>query len=89
MNAANNLTFVAKLRWEPKKPEQAMTIRNYEAVRLMANAIINEMNGKLAEAQAFEAKAINEMEKELRDYLGGIKHVIARDRSEAYVGSEL
>lgn len=53
-----------------------MTIKNVEALRLMAMAIILEQEGKLPEAQAFEQKALDELEKELRDYLSGVKQTV-------------
>lgn len=71
----DTLTFVAKLRWTKKNPEETMNVPNFEAVRLMCHAIMNEQQGKVQEAEAFEMKALRELEIEQRDYLRGIKHV--------------
>lgn len=76
------LTVIAKVRWMPKLPSQQMTIRNFEALRLMCNAIILEREGKIQEAEMFEKQALEQMEKELRDYLGGIKHTLEMNNGQ-------
>ena len=42
---------------------------------LMVMALLLEKTGEIEKAQVFEQKALNECEKELRDYLSGIKNV--------------
>jgi hypothetical protein len=67
------INAVCKLRWVIKKPPDLMTIKNYEAIRLMMSAKF------LEEAQNFQVSQLNVqqafqlMEDELRDYLAGIK----------------
>lgn len=69
------ITFAAKLRWVKKAPLDKSNVNNFEAVRLMCNAIMLEQQGKTGEAEAFEMKAMRELEAEQRDYLRGIAHV--------------
>jgi hypothetical protein len=67
------INAVCKLRWVLKKPSDMMTIKNYEAIRLLMSAKF------LEEAQNFQVSQLNVqqafqlMEDELRDYLAGIK----------------
>lgn len=70
------ITAVCKLRWMMKEPPDMMTIKNYEAIRLMMTAKFLEEKEDLQNAQVNEQKAIDVMEKELRNYLGGIRHTI-------------
>lgn len=70
------LTFVAKLRWTKKLPADPMTVKNLEALRLMVTAVLNEKAEKWGEAKEAAGAAFNVLEKELRDYLAGIKHTV-------------
>jgi hypothetical protein len=84
------MSTICKLRWVPKSPADMMVIRNYEALRLMVNAIMSEheagnlrKQNKIQEAQAEdqnaalnEQKAVDVLDKELREYLGGVMHTV-------------
>jgi len=70
------LTVVAKLRWEKKAPTDKMTLGNFEGIRLMVRALLAEKEGQIDPAMNFEKQALNEMEKELRNHLSGVKHVM-------------
>lgn len=70
------LSAVCKLRWVPKKPTDQMTIRNLEAIRLMATAILHEQNDKWDEADKAKDAAEKSLKRELQEYLGGIKHTV-------------
>lgn len=70
------VTMVCKLRWILKKPEDMMVIKNYEALRMMMTAKFLEENEKWQESQANQQTAFDIMEKELRAYLGGIRHTV-------------
>ena len=72
-NEGETLRFVAKLRWTKKNPDERMTIQNQEALRLMGMAVLLEESGKMAEAQGPAQMALTEVERELREYLAGIK----------------
>ena len=74
----SELVFVAKLRWEPKKPEEQLTIRNFEANRLMAATILLEDQNRWDEAIGAESKVKYILDKELREYLSGIQQVFPR-----------
>lgn len=65
------LSVVAKLRWVKKEVADQMVIRNVEAMRLMVQCIMNEREEKWQQAAADQAVSLNELEKELREYLGG------------------
>lgn len=68
---AQVISFVGKLRWVKKAASDFMTIKNFEALRLMCHAILDQRNEKWAEAQAAEANAIREVDRELSEYLAG------------------
>jgi len=70
------INAVCKLRWLMKKPEDLMVIKNYEALRLMTNAKFLEEAEKWQEAQANAQNAIDTLQKELGDYLAGIRHTL-------------
>ena len=71
------ITAVCKVKWVLKKPEDMMTIKNYEAIRLMITAKFMEEDPKgLQAAQADQQMAIEILEKELRGYLSGILHTV-------------
>ena len=72
------ISAVCKLRWVLKQPGDMMTIKNYEALRLMMTAKFMEENPQTLQlAPANQQMAFDIMEKELRNYLGGIKHTVA------------
>jgi hypothetical protein len=78
---SNGATIVCacKLRWEPKKAEEQLVIRNLEANRIMASVILLEEQEKWTEANAARetvlgAKGI--LQDELGQYLAGVKHTI-------------
>lgn len=70
-SATQVISFVGKLRWIKKAPADFMTVKNFEALRLMCQAIMDQRNEKWTEAQAAEANAIREVERELSEYLAG------------------
>ena len=53
-----------------------MVIRNYEALRMMMTAKFLEEAEKWQESQANQQSAFDIMDKELRAYLGGIRHTV-------------
>ena len=53
-----------------------MVIKNYEALRLMVQAKLLEQKEDWKNAQANQGQAFEILEKELRDYLGGIRHTV-------------
>lgn len=65
------MTCVCKLKWIEKTPTDQMTIRNYEAIRLMSQAIMMERQEKWQEAQMNQSAAIDSLQHELNEYLGG------------------
>ncbi len=73
------LSMACKLRWVKKDPSEQMVIKNFEAMRLMTTAIDLEENEKWQEAAAAAGNAVNEVEKETREYIGGqemVPHVV-------------
>jgi len=48
-----------------------MIIRNFNALRLMMSAIFDEEKENYQGAQANQQMAIDELQKELQEYLGG------------------
>jgi len=70
------LNAVCKLRWIEKKPEDLMVIKNYEAIRLMMTAKFLEEKEQWQPAMANVQAAFDILDKELRDYLGGIRHTV-------------
>jgi len=70
------ITAVCKLRWVQKQPGDMMTIKNYEAIRLMTMAKFQEEAKDVQNAQLNGAAAIDILDKELRAYLGGIRHTV-------------
>jgi hypothetical protein len=70
------LSAVCKLRWIPKKPEDMMVIKNYEATRLMMTAKFLEEQEKWQDAVANQRQAFALLDKELQDYLAGIRHTL-------------
>jgi hypothetical protein len=70
------LTIATKVRWVKKQPADQLTIKHYEALRLMATGIVLERQEKWQEAIANEQQAINELQGDLDSYLKGIKHTL-------------
>jgi hypothetical protein len=70
------INAVCKLRWLEKKPQDRMVIKNYEALRLMMTAKFTEEGRNAQNAQLNEQMAIDILDKELRAYLGGIRHTV-------------
>lgn len=70
---AQTVSVVAKLRWLKKTSEDQMTLKSFEALRLMCQALLLERAEKWQEAVAAQQLAVNELEHELRDYLSGIE----------------
>jgi hypothetical protein len=81
MSCTSNLTFVAKLRWVRKKPEEQLVIRNVEALRLQATAIINERTERWKEAQVAQGEAVAVLDRELREFLAGQQIVLPKETS--------
>ncbi len=65
------LSMACKLRWIAKQPSDQMVIKNFEALRLMVTAINLEEDEKWQEAAQAAGLAVNEVEKETREYIGG------------------
>jgi len=72
----SHITAVCKLRWIAKQPEDLMTIKNYEALRLMMTAKFLEEKEDWQNAATNQQVAFDIMDKELRNYLGGIRHTV-------------
>jgi hypothetical protein len=72
----SRITLAVKLRWLLKKPEDMMVIKNYEAIRLMVTAKFLEEKEDWQNAAANVQMALDIMEKELKAYLGGIRHTV-------------
>jgi hypothetical protein len=70
------ITLAVKLRWLLKKPEDMMTIKNYEAMRLMVTAKFLEEKEDWQNAGVNQQLALDILDKELRAYLGGIRHTV-------------
>lgn len=68
---AHEISFVAKLRWVKKEPTDFLVIKNFEALRLMCQAIQDQKAERWQEAGAAEANSIREVERELSEYLSG------------------
>lgn len=67
------IRVVAKLRWLEKAEGDILTLKNYEALRLMVLAIQAERAGQADISTAFEGRAIDALDKELGQFQGGIK----------------
>lgn len=83
------LSVAAKLRWLPKQPIDRMVITNFEAMRLMVTAINLEEAEKWQEAQIAAADAVNEAEKELREFIGGQEMVPHVELMGGSIGGEI
>ena len=72
----STITLAVKIKWLLKKPEDMMTIKNYEAIRLMVTAKFLEEKEDWQNASINQQGAIDILDKELRAYLGGIRHTV-------------
>ena len=70
---SQTLSAICLLKWVAKEPTDYMTIKNYEALRLMMTAKFLEEKEDWQNAQANEAKAFEVLETELKNYLSGIR----------------
>jgi hypothetical protein len=68
---AHTFKFIAALRWVKKSPTDYMTIRNFEALRLKCSSILHQKAERYQEAIADEQMAIDQLDKEIRRFLGG------------------
>lgn len=68
---------ICKLRWVPKLPTDQMTIRNLEAIRLLADSILLQQQEKWDVAKAAKEEANQVLQDELKNYLSGIQHTVA------------
>lgn len=78
------MTCVAKIRWEQKEACDEMVIKNFEAIRLFSQGIMNEKSEKWDAARQAQSDAIDVLTQELNQYLGGIAHVANYDTSSGY-----
>lgn len=76
---ASTINVVAKLRWIKKQNADQMTLKNFEAIRLMVSAILLERVEKWQESVLAAGLAVQELEKDLSDYLGGLQWQINVD----------
>lgn len=72
----STITLAVKVKWILKKPEDIMTIKNYEAIRLMVTAKFLEEKEDWQNASINQQAALDILDKELRAYLGGIRHTV-------------
>lgn len=70
------ITAVCLVRWIAKKPGDMMTIKNYEAIRLLFTAKNFEEKEKWQEAAQNQQQAFAIMDKELERYLNGIQRTV-------------
>jgi hypothetical protein len=75
-DVGTRMTFIAKLRWVEKKPNDQMVIKHFEALRLMTTAIVLERGEKWELAKPNGEMAVKELQDDLGDYLRGIKHTL-------------
>jgi hypothetical protein len=78
-DVGTSFTAVCKLKWVLKEPGDLMVIRNYEALRLMVSAKMKEENPnpQIAQlAQVDQQQALDILDKELKNYLSGIRHTV-------------
>jgi hypothetical protein len=70
------INAICKVRWVIKKPNDMMTIKNYEAIRLAMTAKFLEEKEDWQNAQVNWQQAFQELDNELKDYLAGIRHTV-------------
>lgn len=66
------MNAVCKVRWVQKEACDEMRIKNFEAIRLFAQGIVNEKNEKWDKAQVAQADAIDVLNREMIEHFGGI-----------------
>jgi hypothetical protein len=69
----SHINVIAKIRWIAKQPADQMTIKCYEALRLMSQGIVKERNEKWQEAVVDTQMAVQAANDDLTDYLRGMK----------------
>lgn len=69
------LNAIYKKRWIQRENCDELAVKNFEALRLYAQGINYEKQEKWKEAQVAQADSISVLEAELREFLGGIRHV--------------
>jgi hypothetical protein len=76
-SASQSIQFsaVAKMRWIQRVSGDELVIKNFEALRLMSQAILLERAERWQESIAAQGLARNTLERELTEYLAGVKHV--------------
>lgn len=72
----STITLAVKIKWILKEPTDIMTIKNYEAIRLMVTAKFLEEKEDWQNASINQQSAVDILDKELRAYLGGIRHTV-------------
>lgn len=78
-SSGSKLNAVCKLRWEIKAPDEQLTIRNLEANRLAVHAMILESQNQWDAAAVAMQTVLGPMgilQKELGEYLKGVKHTM-------------
>jgi len=70
------LSAICKVRWLEKKPLDQMVIKNYEVMRLLVGSKFLEEANKWDDAAKSQAQAFQILEKELHDYLVGIRRTV-------------
>jgi hypothetical protein len=65
----HTVKFLAVLRWVKKVPTDYMVIKNFQAIRLKCSSILKQKEEK--EYMSDEQMAIDQLDKEIRRYLGG------------------
>lgn len=83
---ATEINVVAKLRWLKKQNADQMTIKNFEGIRLMVQALMLERAEKWQDAVGVVALAEAELKKDLEDYLSGLQWQINFDPAGAGMG---
>lgn len=67
-DVTSEISFIGKLRWIKKFPTDFMTIKNFEALRYMVLAVMGD--------EQKEMQALNEVNRELTEYLSGQMQVV-------------
>jgi len=70
------INAICKLRWIYKQPNDLMVIKNYEAMRLLMTSKFQEEAKDWQNAQASQQQAFGVLDRELAEYLAGIKHTV-------------
>jgi len=70
------INTICKIRWVLKEPNDFMTIKNYEAIRLAMTAKFMEEKEDWKNAQVNMQEAFKLLDDELQEYLAGIRHTV-------------